>query len=84
MLGIMKNIQVNQGTWIGVLALLLCPIPLLGIAASLIIQRSLAYDTNANTCAMISTVLAVIFTIIYAILGTLSAFVMLCLAGFSL
>jgi hypothetical protein len=58
----------TQGTAVGVLALMACPIPVLGLAVSVLVQRAYPSDTNANTCGMIGAVLGALSTIVAALI----------------
>jgi len=46
----------NQRSWLGVLSLVLCPVPVLGMLVGIVVQRCCFEGTSAHTCAMIATV----------------------------
>ena len=54
----------QQGTAVAVLALILCPIPILGLLFSLVVQKRYSTGTNAHTCGMIGSVLGALFTFV--------------------
>ena len=48
----------RQRTLLGILTLLLAPVPVLGVVVAKLVERATPQDTNANTMAMIAGILS--------------------------
>ncbi len=65
----MESTPPLQRTGFGVLALVLCPVPVIGLVVAILICHRCAEETNAHTCAEVAFALAMFFTVLFSVLA---------------